>query len=573
MKFSIKKIYIILLLLTILSTSTKLFARDSKNQYSHEDFSNYFFGILSTNQYYNNEETFKYLNKIKSKKNKNYRFKVEFLRTLVLLEKFNRAFNFSEEVWNKNEFLFEADLLLGLDFFLNEDYIKAEKYFKRLGKTQEYDVFFGDFIGNVLMAWNSAVIGKQNDSYKFIQKIPKIYNNLSKPQNVFLQCYFDTEKTYFDFKEMVEDKNYNFSRYNFFFINYLLFKDKFKEAEKVIKVSTRNYNENLLLNQTKNFFLKKKEQKIKFFFNCKNSKDSLAEFFYLIANLYSHEKNYKMSNFYLKISLYLNKKFIMNKALLAENLYFQKQNESSKDIYYSLKKIGSTYSWYASKNIARIFLDEKGKKYSVDNLKKDFNLIKNPTFKHYYELANYYKDNQYFNESIKYYSIALKKIEKDHFLIPKILDRRGTSFERIGDWKNAESDLLESLKILPDQPHVLNYLAYTWVDKGINLDKGLEMLKKAFQLRNNDGYIIDSLGWAYYAQKNYNQAEFFLRKAVELLPSDPIINDHYADTLWMLNKNIQARYFWRNILDLNETEEELKDNIRKKLLFGINNKL
>ena len=573
MKFSIKKIYIILLLLTILSTSTKLFARDSKNQYSHEDFSNYFFGILSTNQYYNNEETFKYLNKIKSKKNKNYRFKVEFLRTLVLLEKFNRAFNFSEEVWNKNEFLFEADLLLGLDFFLNEDYIKAEKYFKRLGKTQEYDVFFGDFIGNVLMAWNSAVIGKQNDSYKFIQKIPKIYNNLSKPQNVFLQCYFDTEKTYFDFKEMVEDKNYNFSRYNFFFINYLLFKDKFKEAEKVIKVSTRNYNENLLLNQTKNFFLKKKEQKIKFFFNCKNSKDSLAEFFYLIANLYSHEKNYKMSNFYLKISLYLNKKFIMNKALLAENLYFQKQTESSKDIYYSLKKIGSTYSWYASKNIARIFLDEKGKKYSVDNLKKDFNLIKNPTFKHYYELANYYKDNQYFNESIKYYSIALKKIEKDHFLIPKILDRRGTSFERIGDWKNAESDLLESLKILPDQPHVLNYLAYTWVDKGINLDKGLEMLKKAFQLRNNDGYIIDSLGWAYYAQKNYNQAEFFLRKAVELLPSDPIINDHYADTLWMLNKNIQARYFWRNILDLNETEEELKDNIRKKLLFGINNKL
>ena len=214
-----------------------------------------------------------------------------------------------------------------------------------------------------------------------------------------------------------------------------------------------------------------------------------------------------------------------------------------------------------------------GKGTQSNNLVKDFNLIKNPNFKHYYELANYYKDNQYFEESIKYYSIALKKIEKDHFLIPKILDRRGTSFERIGDWKNAESDLLESLKIIPDQAHVLNYLAYTWIDKGVNLDKGLEMLKKAFKLRNNDGYIIDSLGWAYYAQKNYNQAEFFLRKAVELLPSDPIINDHYADTLWMLNKNIQARYFWKNILNLNDTKEELKDNIRKKLFFGISNKL
>ena len=130
-----------------------------------------------------------------------------------------------------------------------------------------------------------------------------------------------------------------------------------------------------------------------------------------------------------------------------------------------------------------------------------------------------------------------------------------------------------SLKIIPDQPHVLNYLAYSWVDKGINLDKGLEMLKKANSLKQNDGYITDSLGWAYYAKKNYIQAEKYLQEAVELLPSDPIINDHYADVLWMLNKNIQARYFWDYVLNLEETEQELKDKINKKLLFGINKKL
>ena len=76
-------------------------------------------------------------------------------------------------------------------------------------------------------------------------------------------------------------------------------------------------------------------------------------------------------------------------------------------------------------------------------------------------MANFYKDNQYYEKSIKYYSLALKDVEKNHFLIPKILDRRGTSFERLGDWENAEKDLIESLKILPDQPHVLNYLAYS----------------------------------------------------------------------------------------------------------------
>ena len=143
----------------------------------------------------------------------------------------------------------------------------------------------------------------------------------------------------------------------------------------------------------------------------------------------------------------------------------------------------------------------------------------------------------------------------------------------MGDWENAEKDLIESLKILPDQAHVLNYLAYTWIDKGINLDRGLKMLKKATKLKENDGYIIDSLGWAYYAKKNYIQAEFFLQKAVELLPLDPIINDHYADALWMMNKDIQARYVWKYILSLNDTEQKLKDNINKKLIFGIVKKL
>ena len=99
------------------------------------------------------------------------------------------------------------------------------------------------------------------------------------------------------------------------------------------------------------------------------------------------------------------------------------------------------------------------------------------------------------------------------------------------------------------------------------------MLKKATQLRQNDGYIIDSLGWANFAKKNYSEAEFFLQQAVELLPTAPIINDHYADTLWMLNKNIQARYVWNYILKLNNTEQKLKDTISKKLIFGIKKKL
>ena len=571
MKFLIKKIYIILFLTIIFFIGAEAFAKDSNVKYKRENISNYFSGIISANKDYN-DKAFKHLKKVQSLKNKHSKFNIEFIKTLVLLEKFNQASAFSKSVWIEDELLFEADLLLGLDYFLKKDYANAEKHFERLNKISRYNLFFKDFIGNVLIAWSKASQGNQKDSFEFLQKIPKSYHHLKKIQNIFLQCYFDASETQKLFRELIQDDTYNFSRYNFFLVNYLLFKDKTIEAKKIIQNSRKEHSSNLLIKQTEVFFNGERE-KIKNFFNCKNPRDSLAEFFYVIANLYSSEVDYQLSNFYLKISLFLNDKFLTNKALLAENFFYQEKNESSIDIYHSLKSVGSSYSWYASKSIAQILLNTKGKKYSIKNLETEFKLLLNPNFEHYYELANFYKENEYYKESIKYYSLALKKIKKDHFLVPKILDRRGTSFERLGDWEKAEKDLVESLKILPDQAHVLNYLAYSWIDRGINLDKGLEMVKKAARLKKNDGYIIDSLGWAYYVKKDYVEAEFFLQRAVELLPLDPIINDHYADTLWMLNKNIQARYFWNYILNLDDSEQKLKDTVSEKLIFGINKKL
>ena len=572
MKFLIKKIYIILFFLTIFLIQLEAFARDSKVLYTRENISNYFLGVISANNNFNNK-AFRYLKKVESLKNRHSKFNVEFVRTLVLLEKFDEAFIFSKSIWDENELFFEADLLLGLDSFKKKDYKNLEKYFERLNEISKYNVFFDDLIGNVLISWSQASQGNMEDSFRILEKIPKPYRHFAKTQNSFLKCYFDSSDTENSFEEIIQDKNYNFSRYNFFLANYYLFKNKNVEAKKIIKNGREKYNSNLLIKETENFLLKDKNEKIKSFFNCKNPNDVLAEFFYVLANLYSSERNYQLSNFYLKISLFLNKKFLTNNALLAENFYYQKKYQLSKKTYKSLKSIGPIYSWYASKSIATILLNEKGKKYSVNSLKKEFNSLSNPNFEHYYELANFYKDNEYYEKSIKYYSLTLKEIKKDHFLVPKILDRRGTSFERLGDWENAEKDLIESLKILPDQAHVLNYLAYSWIDKGINLNEGLEMLKKANQIRKEDGYIIDSLGWAYYAKKNYIEAERFLQRAVELLPFDPIINDHYADTLWMLNKNIQARYIWGNILKLDRVEQKLRDTISKKLIFGITKKL
>ena len=571
MRYFIKNIYFILLLITILFLDTETFGKDSKVKYSRNNISNYLSGIISVNQDYTNA-AFKYLNKVQSLKNDHSNFNVQFIRTLILLEKFNQAFAFSKDVWLEDEYFFETDLLLGLEFFIKNDYLNAEKHFERLNKISRYNLLFEDFLGNILIAWIKASENNKEDSFKFLDKVPERYHNLKKIQNSFLQCYFDTSKTQIAFEQLMNNEDSDFSRYNFFFANYLLFKNKNIEAEKVINLSRKTHKSNLLIKQTENFILTGNSKKIKNLFNCKNPVDVIAEIFYVIANIYSTEKNYQLSNFYLKISFFLNNKFTPNKTLLAENFFYQQKYELSKKIYNSLKSIGPVYSWYASINLAIILSDIEDKEYSIFNLEDKFNLLSNPDLEHNYELANFFKDREYYQESIKYYSLALQNIKQDHFLFSKILDRRGTSYERLGDWDNAEKDLKESLRILPDQPHVLNYLGYSWIDRGINIDKALEMIIRANELKKNDGYITDSLGWAFYVKKNYLDAEKFLQRAVEILPLDPIINDHYADTLWMLNKHIQARYFWKHVLGLDTVEQKLKDNVSKKLIFGIANK-
>ena len=571
MRYFIKNIYFILLLVTILFLDTETFGKDSKVKYSRNNISNYLSGIISVNQDYTNA-AFKYLNKVQSLKNHHSNFNVQFIRTLILLEKFEQAFAFSKDVWLEDEYFFETDLLLGLESFIKKDYLNAEKHFERLNKISRYNLLFDDFLGNILIAWIKASENNKEDSFKFLDKVPERYHNLKKIQNSFLQCYFDTSKTQIAFEQLMNNEDSDFSRYNFFFANYLLFKNKNIEAEKVINLSRKTHKSNLLIKQTENFILTGNSKKIKNLFNCKNPVDVIAEIFYVIANIYSTEKNYQLSNFYLKISFFLNNKFTPNKTLLAENFFYQQKYELSKKIYNSLKSIGPVYSWYASINLAIILSDIEDKEYAVFDLEDEFNLLLNPDLEHNYELANFFKDREYYQESIKYYSLALQNIKQNHFLFSKILDRRGTSYERLGDWDNAEKDLKESLRILPDQPHVLNYLGYSWIDRGINIDKALEMIIRANELKKNDGYITDSLGWAFYVKKNYLDAEKFLQRAVEILPLDPIINDHYADTLWMLNKHIQARYFWKHVLGLDTVEQKLKDNVSKKLIFGIANK-
>ena len=186
-------------------------------------------------------------------------------------------------------------------------------------------------------------------------------------------------------------------------------------------------------------------------------------------------------------------------------------------------------------------------------------------------MADFYKKTKDYKKAIQYYTKVIDNLDDDSNLKSDILYRRGGSHERNGDYINADKDLLQSLSINPNDAYVLNYLAYSWLEREYKIDKAIEMLELAYNSTKDDPYIIDSIGWAYYLIDDYLKAEEFLRRAVELMPDDPIVNDHYGDILWKLNQKIQARYFWKNVLKMKDVEEEMIKNINIKLLEGPKN--
>jgi tetratricopeptide (TPR) repeat protein len=183
-------------------------------------------------------------------------------------------------------------------------------------------------------------------------------------------------------------------------------------------------------------------------------------------------------------------------------------------------------------------------------------------------LGNVLRGHKKFAECANVYSkgaSAIQKPEKSNWVVFYF---RGICYERSKQWAKAEADLTKALELFPDQPHVLNYLGYSWIDQGINLDEGMAMIKKAVQQRPDDGYIVDSLGWAYYRVGNYEDATKQLERAIELKPEDPTINDHLGDAYWRVGRVLEARFQWAHARDLKPDAEDLP-KIEEKLKEGL----
>jgi tetratricopeptide (TPR) repeat protein len=183
-------------------------------------------------------------------------------------------------------------------------------------------------------------------------------------------------------------------------------------------------------------------------------------------------------------------------------------------------------------------------------------------------LGNVLRGRKQFAECADVYTKGIDTITKTEKSNWVIYYFRGICLERAKQWGKAEADLKKSLDLFPDQPHVLNYLGYSWIDQGLNLDDGMRMIKRAVEQRADDGYIVDSLGWAYYRLGNMDEAVKHLERAVELKPEDPTINDHLGDAYWRVGRTLEARFQWSHARDLKPEPDDLA-KIEEKLKAGL----
>ena len=550
----------VILLITFSTIEGKTLEKYSKG----ENIANYFSGILLLNNS-KYSRSYKYLKKLDGLEESHPFYASKYLYSLVNSGNFSQAYNFSKKLEKRKIDTIESNLVLGTHYLKNSQLDYAKKYFDKAKRLTDRSLL-DNYITNSLYLLSSLKNIKLEKAESNLLSFDDRFENLNKIQDVFLYCYFNSEKTEAKFQSLLENQKIDFSRYSYFYAKYLHDAGKSSQAKKIIQESLKNNPRNLLLNQYK-FDLEK--TKAGFYFDCNNESHIAAEILFISASALSSQSLYYSSNFYLNLAKYLNKEFQAYISLEAENFYNVEDFAKAKNSYKKLTNYGEAFKWYSYKQISKILIQEKKEDLSIKLLSKAYNELHSKGLYEIFDYAEFLKNNEKFKESIKFYSEILDSINQSHPLFPEVTDSRGVAYERIGEWNKAEKDLLASLEASPDQAYVINYLAYSWIEQGVKINKSLEMLEKANKIKSNDPYIIDSLGWALFKLKRYEESKEYLQLAVRLLPADPIVNDHYGDVLWKNGNVIQARYYWNYVLNLEKAEKDLKDEVEKKLIKGL----
>lgn len=291
-----------------------------------------------------------------------------------------------------------------------------------------------------------------------------------------------------------------------------------------------------------------------------------AEVLYGFGAALARERGEDLATVYLRLALYLDPRFDMAQASLADLYQRLGQYDHAVAAYDTIADT-SPLRPRAAINAA-LALDRLDR--TEEAVAKLQALVKDDpaNYEAIVGLGRILANRKRFPEAAETYDKAVALVTAPDRSNWTLFYLRGMALERSDQWPKAEADLKRALELSPDQPAILNYLGYSWVDKGQNLDQGMDMIKRAVQLEPDDGYIVDSLGWAYFRLGQYDQAVDELERAVELRPQDSVLNDHLGDAYWRIGRRVEAQFQWAHAKQLGPEPDELP-KIDAKLKDGL----
>ena len=499
-------------------------------------------------------------NKIDRLEGKHSDYDIKFINSLIVNGQFDQAVKQVLKTEDKYENILLFDFIKVIHFIKAKDYDVALDLLRSLNIN---DLLFTE-LKSSLEFWILLEKADEFQKNQLIKNINSRYPTIALINQFLASNYINNANLYNIYNKKILNSD-NYIRYQILSSWNEIRNNNKKKAKQILKNLLTKDKKNILLKQSYLNF-EKEDFRIINFYNFSSIEDNISEIFYLFSNLYQQRDDLEFAEILLSISLDFNNKFLSNNLLRFENMIFYSNTYNFDNrILYRIKNIGSEYEWLVNYRIA-------ANKNDLDNIKNlEKKIISDDIFKSdkYLDLANYYRIKKQFKKALEFYEKV--EIESSDKLDWSFFYFKGICYERLNLWKSAEKSFKKSLSLSPRQYSVINYLAYSWLEREQNISEAKAMLEDAVKLSRWElGYIIDSLGWAYYLQGDYDKAEDLLRLAYEKTSSESEVYDHYGDVLWKQKKYLQARYVWQNALNLENIDEKRKDTIERKILNGLN---
>ena len=454
-----------------------------------------------------------------------------------------------------------ANLFLGINAFVEKDYRAADTHFKAVGKAP-----IAELTANLARTWTEFARGNVNEAIKASNAVSSpqtegsqhiellhraLLADVARKRSISRQAY----------AQLFKKNPRNLRAVEAYARHAAHWGDK-ELAEKILKPHLAAPNPNPLLKALADDI----EAGRKVSLIVSDAREGLSEVFQGIGEALAGDGVVDAGQLYLQLALFVRPDFTVAQYALGE-LYDQLKNYEQANIAFDRisrdsplwlnAQLRKAYDLNSLERIdeAKVLLGELIKAYPDD-------------MRSYYTMGNMLRGNKEYGPAVDYYTKAIERLGPTEKSQWSVYYARGVCEERVKNWPAAEADLRKALELDPNQELTLNYLGYSWVDQSLNLKEAMDLIRRAVQLRPNDGYFVDSLGWAYYRQKEFDQAVKQLERAVELKPDDPVINDHLGDAYWHVGRQLEAKFQWKQALDLKpEAEDEAK--IRKKLEAGL----